>query len=449
MDGGGEIGAAGRLVGDVLAGVVGVVRDTHRAIADRVFAAVGPVGRPVGVAHDAVAGGVYAIVRGAHAVVPRLIGTTAGYAWRPEQAPLSGRRAGRVTLAMVNGIWGDTLSEQHPVLATPMAVRSRGSDVLPTAEALGAAFPAATSRIALFVHGLCETEEYWSLAARRHHGAVGTTLGSRLRREFGYTPVYLRYNTGLHVSDNGRQLAALLEDLIAGWPVAVEEITLIGHSMGGLVIRSAGQQAAVAGHRWVPAVRHVVFLGTPHLGAPLARGVHTAAWLLALFPESRPIGELLTRRSAGVQDLAHGALVEDDWCAADPAALPRDVCTEVPFLPHANHYFIGATVGARQDDTLAALVGDLFVPFNSAAGQGDRRRLPFPSGNGRHLGGVHHFDPSTIRRCTIRFVSGSPVRPDAQPGILEFSDFPALPFAHIVHSRRGEPVWLLPALASH
>jgi hypothetical protein len=392
MDGDGEIRAAGRLLGDVLAGAVGVVRDTHRAIADRVFTAIGPVGRPVRAVHDGVAGGVYAIVGGAHAAVPRLIGVTAGRGWRSEQAPLSGPRAGRFTLAVVNGIWGDKLSGRHPELATPMAVRSHGADVRPTTDGLLAAYPAATPRIALFVHGLCETEEYWSLDARRQQGAPRTTLGSRLRREFGYTPVYLRYNTGLHVSDNGWRLAGLLDELVAGWPVAVDEIALIGHSMGGLVIRSAAQQATVAGQRWVPAVRHVVFLGTPHLGAPLARGAHTAAWLLARFPESRPVGELLSRRSAGIRDLAFGALVEDDWRTADPAGIPRDTCTDVPFLPRAGHYFIGATIGARRDGSLAAVVGDLFVPYSSAAGQGERRRLPFGSGNGRHLGGLHHFD---------------------------------------------------------
>ncbi|MFI1994541.1 esterase/lipase family protein [Actinoplanes sp. NPDC020271] len=387
-----EAGAVGRLVGDGLAGVVAVVRDTHRAISDRAFDAVGPVSRPVRAVHDAVTGGVYAIVRAAHATIPRLIGTTVEHGWRPEKSPLSGSPAGRVTLGVVNGIWGDTLDARHPDLATPMALRARDADVQPTAEDLRAAFPAATPRIVVFVHGLCETEDHWSLAADRHHGVAGTTLGSRLRREFGYTPVYLRYNTGLHVSDNGRRLAALLEEVSTAWPVPVREISLIGHSMGGLVIRSAGQQAAGAGHRWAHAVRNVVFLGTPHLGAPLARGVHRVAWLLARFPESRPIGELLRRRSAGVQDLAYGNLVEADWRAADPAALPSDTCTDVPFLPGAHHYFIGATLGGRPHDPLAAVVGDLLVPFSSAAGRGDRRRLPFPAGNGRHLGGLHHLD---------------------------------------------------------
>jgi hypothetical protein len=136
----------------------------------------------------------------------------------------------------------------------------------------------------------------------------------------------------------------------------------------------------------------VVFLGTPHLGAPLARGVHTTSWLLARFPESRPVARLLGRRSVGVQDLGYGALVEQDWRDADPDALPRDRCIDVPFLSHANYYFIGATLGRYHDDPLAAAVGDLFVPFRSAAGSGGRRRLPFRPGNGRHLGGLNHFD---------------------------------------------------------
>ena len=392
MSGDREIQAAGRVVGDALAGAVGVVRDTHQAIADRAFAAWGPAARPIHAVHGAISGGVYAIVHGAHALLPRLIGAAVGYGWRPEQAPLSGHRAGRLTLAVVNGLWGDTISGRHPELATPMAIRSRDEDVPPTAEALRAAFPAATERIAVFVHGLCETEEYWSLAARRHHGTEGTTLGSRLRRDLAYTPVYLRYNSGLHVSDNGLGLSALLDELVAHWPVAVERITLVGHSMGGLVIRSAGRQGVAAGHRWVPAARHVVFLGTPHLGAPLARGVHATAWLLARFPESRPVARLLGQRSAGVQDLDYGSLVEEDWRDVDPDALPIDSCTDVPFLPHANHYFIGATLARQHDGALAAAVGDLFVPYRSAAGSGDRRRLPFGADNGRHLGGLHHFD---------------------------------------------------------
>jgi pimeloyl-ACP methyl ester carboxylesterase len=392
MGNGEEIRAAGRVVGDALAGVVGAVRDVHAAIADRSFSAAGPAARPVQAVHDVIAGGIYAAVRGAHFVLPRVVSTAAAYGLPPDRAPLSERRSGRLALAVVNGLWGDTLSGQYPGLATTMAVRSRSADVPLTAEALRAAFPGATPRIALFVHGLCETEEYWSLSSRRHYGADRTTLGSRLRRDLGYTPVYLRYNTGLHVSDNGMRLAGLLDGLVAGWPVPVEEVTLVGHSMGGLVIRSAGQHAATGSHPWVSLVRHVVCLGTPHLGAPLEKGVHAAAWLLARFPETRPAARLLSLRSVGVKDLAFGALVEEDWRDADPDELLRDRCTEVPFLPHAAHYFIGATVTRSRDNPFATVVGDLFVRFPSASGSGRLRHIPFESDNGRHLGGLHHFD---------------------------------------------------------
>ncbi|HEU4423360.1 MAG TPA: hypothetical protein VFR67_12590 [Pilimelia sp.] len=392
MGRGEEIRAAGRVVGDALAGAVGVVRDIHQAVADRSFTIAGPTARPIQAVHDVIAGGVYAVVRGAHSVLPRVAATAAVYGFPPDQAPLSQSRSGRFALAAVNGLWGDTLSGRHPELATVMAVRSCCADVPLTAEALRATFPQATPRIALFAHGFCETEEYWSLSSRKHYGVERATLGSRLRRDLGYTPVYLRYNTGLHVSDNGMRLAELLDDLIAGWPVPVEEVTFVGHSMGGLVIRSACQHAATGSHPWVSLVRHVVCLGTPHLGAPLEKGVNAAAWLLARFPETRPVARLLNQRSAGVKDLRFGALLEADWRDADPDALLRDTCTEVPFLPHAAYYFIGATVTRGRDNPLATIIGDLFVRFPSASGGGRRRRVPFALDNGRHLGGLHHFD---------------------------------------------------------
>jgi hypothetical protein len=162
--------------------------------------------------------------------------------------------------------------------------------------------------------------------------------------------------------------------------------------MGGLVVRSACHQAAVGSHHWGALVRHVFCLGTPHLGAPLEKGVNVAAWLLAQAPETRPAARLLNARSVGIKDLRFGALVEADWHGADPDEFLRDRCIEVPFLPDAAYYFIGATLTADRDHPLASVVGDLFVQFPSASGQGRRRRIPFALDNGLHLGGLHHFE---------------------------------------------------------
>jgi len=71
-----------------------------------------------------------------------------------------------------------------------------------------------------------------------------------LRDDLGYSPVFLRYNTGLHVSVNGRTLAEILELLQDQWPVPITELVLIGHSMGGLVARSACHYGAELQHGW-------------------------------------------------------------------------------------------------------------------------------------------------------------------------------------------------------
>jgi pimeloyl-ACP methyl ester carboxylesterase len=142
--------------------------------------------------------------------------------------------------------------------------------------------------------------------------------------------VDVRYNTGRHVSENGRSLADLLEALVAAWPVAVERIALVGHSMGGLVARSACHQAAERSDAWVGRVRHVVSLGTPHTGAPLAQAVHVAAAGLATVPETRAFSAFLRRRSAGIRDLRDGSLVDEDWRGRDPDALRAAACREIP-----------------------------------------------------------------------------------------------------------------------
>ncbi len=387
-----EIRATGGVLGDVLAGAVGVVREVHQAIADRVFAAVGPAATPVRVLHDGIAGGVYAAVRGAHAILPRVAGGLAARATPPSQSSLAAAGWASLVLAGMNGLWGDGLSSRHPALAMTMAVRVEGADVALSTGALADAFPRATGRIAVFVPGLCETEEYWSLSSRRHYGVDDVTYGSRLAHDLGYTPVFLRYNTGLRVSDNGRRLALLLDELVAGWPVPVEEITLVGHSMGGLVVRSACHQAAVGHHRSAPLVGHVFCLGTPHLGAPLEKGVNVASWLLSKVPETRPAARVLNSRSVGVKDLRFGSVVEADWRDADPDEFLHDRCTEVPVPPHVRYYFIGATLTAHPEHPLAGMVGDLFVRLPSASGNGRRRTVSFAVGHGRHVGGLHHFD---------------------------------------------------------
>jgi len=217
------------------------------------------------------------------------------------------------------------------------------------------------------------------------------TYGARLERELGCTPVYVRYNSGLHISENGRCLSELMEELVAAWPIEVERVALVGHSMGGLVARSACYRGVEDGADWVGRVRHSVSLGTPHLGAPLEQAVHVLSAGLATLPETRPFANFLRRRSGGIRDLRRGSLVDEDWRGKDPDALRAAACAEVPLLDRATHCFASATVTRSDRHPLGRLLGDTLVLKPSASGRSRTRGIPFDDEFGMHLGGAHHF----------------------------------------------------------
>ncbi|MBI5105889.1 MAG: alpha/beta fold hydrolase [Solirubrobacterales bacterium] len=379
--GGHEAGALARLTLEELGLATGGIGGVHRAIASRVFRYVGPQSTPARMVHDAVSGAVYGGLHGG----ARAAGAAADLALRHrELVPLSTTRRGAAVLAALQGLRGDALEAQGSPLAQPMAVRVDGAVVEPTPDALAAAFPDASGRLVVFLHGLMETEHSWGLGSREPYGA-------RLARDLGCTPVYVRFNSGRHISENGRSLAELLDALVAAWPVEVGEIALVGHSMGGLVARSAAHQAQAEGLAWVENVRHVVSLGSPHLGAPLEQAVHYASAALHKLPETRPFGGFLRRRSSGIRDLRQGSLVDDDWRDRDPDALRAEACQEVPLLEGATHCFVSATVTRSPRHPVGRVVGDLLVLEGSATGRSRRRTIPFEAEHGHHLGGVNHF----------------------------------------------------------
>ena len=349
--------------------VLRTVRETHGAVSDRVYglgrAVTGgspSVGERV---HRGIAGGVYAGLglglRGAARGLDRVAGTGVGP--RLEDDP-----RGRFLSSAVNGLIGDRLLRERPQMAIPLAVRVAGRDVLLDRADLVEAFPGATGRLVVFLHGLCENEDHW----RRGRQERGTTYAETLAGR-GWTPLMLRANTGLPLRENGVALSALLQRLVEQWPVPVERIALVGHSMGGLVIRAAGAVASQHEEPWTGRVSDVVTLGTPHLGAPIAKGVGHGSRGLGRLPETRPFGAILDWRSAGVHDLVAG-LTED-----------------VPPLPNARYRLVAATLSSSQRHPVGHLVGDMLVRPESAYGRDRRGRRLFPGAEVLHVGGTGHF----------------------------------------------------------
>jgi pimeloyl-ACP methyl ester carboxylesterase len=383
---GNEVGALARLTLEELARGVSGIGDVHGAIARRVFSHVGR-GAMARFMHDAISDAVYAGIGSCAASAGRAASHALAASGSRPQRSVSPTPLGGGLIGVIDGLIGDELERKRSVLQEPMSVRVDGRVVDGRPEALAQAFSAAAPRIVVFVHGLMGTEFPWSWWAAENGG----TYASRLARDLNVTPVYVRYNTGRHISENGRSLAELLEQMVAAWPVQVLEVALIGHSMGGLVSRSACYQSAELGHEWVRRVRHVISLGSPHMGAPLAQAVHYAAAALYQLPETRPLAGLLRRRSGGIRDLRYGSLVDEDWRDQDPDALRARACKEVPLLEGATHCFIAATIMRAEKHPLSRLLGDILVLQPSASGRSRSRRIPFEAEYGMHLGPAHHL----------------------------------------------------------
>ena len=387
-----EVRALTGLAFDELRRFPGAIRDMHLGIAERVFRGVGPAALPVKIIHDAISSGAYGTVAAGISVVGKVADRVMESTGIGEGVLLSKTPRGNAGIAALNGLIGDRLRREGSSLHQPVSVREKGDPVGLDRDSLKRAFPNVTGRVAIFLHGLSQDEFCWTWG----HNAVtnpnaGEAYGARLVTDLGYTPVYLRYNSGLHISENGRAVAELLEELVHGWPVGIEEIAFIGHSMGGLVARSAAHHADEDGQAWVGQVRHIVSLGSPHMGAPLEKGAHWAAIVLGKLPETRMISSCLKKRSAGIRDLRHGSLVDEDWRGQDPEVLRAAACREVPLLPHATHYFVSASVTRDPKHTLGRLLGDTLVLVPSAQGRSKTRRLSFDERHGYHVGGTHHL----------------------------------------------------------
>jgi len=364
-------------------GVVSRIEEVHIAVADRPFAAVARAGLPAAAVrhvHDGVTMLAYASVRAAGAVAGVLTGAVlAGVGARPARPSTSGSRWVDHTLGALGGVIGDRLEREANALGVPMELRHRDHGLSPEPAALAAAFPDATGRIAVFVHGLCGTEHTWGFGGREPYG-------SRLRSDLGYTPLYVRYNSGLHVSENGRRLADLLDATVGAWPVEVDELAIVGHSMGGLVARSACHYGRVEDRRWTRVVRHVICLGSPHLGTPLEKLANVGAWALGMFRETRPFAAVLNGRSAGIKDLRFGYVLDEDWRDVDPDALLENTRRECTLLDSAAYHFLSATITRAPHHPVARLLGDTLVRVPSASGPPTWRRTSRWIGATSHLG---------------------------------------------------------------
>lgn len=335
--------------------VTDVVEDLHQTIAapfDVLGTSTrGRTGGITGLVYRSIQGG-YRLAGGGLDAALRLLPQQTGTAKRNRQREL--------LLSHVNGIVGDYLAASGNPLSIEMSLRSNGRALVLEQDALQGALPTITGKILLLVHGLCMNDLQWTRSDHDH--------GQSLAEDLGYTPIYLHYNSGAHISTNGRRLAALLEQLVKQWPLPVASMAIVCHSMGGLVARSACHYGAAAGHAWPDHLDRLVFLGTPHHGSPWERIGAWTSELPRLSPYIAPFDRLQRVRSAGITDLRHGSLLDEDWSGSDRFARAPDRRQSVPLPAGVAAYAIAASLGSRAGDAKDRLLGDGLVQTSSALG---------------------------------------------------------------------------------
>ena len=399
-------------------GVAGLAETVQGNIYKAVAASFGPLGSRFidqapgssGVKPLGITGLVYGGVKG----ITRLAGGTA-HALLSRAVPFVNERFGvqasasqrEAVLAALNGVLGDHLLDTANPLVITMALRYHGQALPLDRAALAQRLPHATGKILVVAHGLCMNDLQWGIA-----GKDGTAFGHPevLARELGYTPVYLHYNTGLHTSVNGQQFAALLEQLLLAWPQPVEELSLLVHSMGGLVARSACSHAEKARQVWRKDLKNLVFLGTPHHGAPLEQ---VGSWIDVMLGSNmvtRPFAAIGQIRSRGITDLRYGHVLESSWYAngqeLDRFERKPDAREPSPLPAGVTCFTLAATTSSQPSPIKDKLLGDGLVPVRSALGLHDEARhtLAFAPENQHIAYGMSHMAMLSRPEVTAQLV---------------------------------------------
>jgi len=378
-----DLRGASRLAIDATIGLTSLVETMHHNI----LRTPGILGESTQQPAQGITGFVYKSIRGVTRLVGGGIDAVLG-----RLVPLFDRRGAvssaerEAVLAALNGVFGDHLHDSANPLATAMHFRRDGQPLQLTRKSLAAAIPGATGKVLLLAHGLCMNDLLWRRNGHDH--------GAALAIDAALTPVYLHYNSGLHISTNGSALASQIEALLHAWPVPVEELVILAHSMGGLVARSACHYGELARHDWLPHLRKMIFLGTPHHGAPLECGGHWIDAALDASPYTTAFARLGKVRSAGITDLRHGSMLDEDWEHRDRFAHANRKTLPLPLPADVACFAIAASITRKGGERAQQLLGDGLVPLASALGQHKdaKRNLAFAKSRQWIGYGMHHLD---------------------------------------------------------
>ena len=344
------------LISHATVGITDLVEAMHKRVVHPSFLPSTPVQHLVsniaGIAYKSIRWGTKFIGGGLDKILAQLVPVLG------EIKTTDGEEAVRSAL---NGIVGDYLEETENHLKITMKFRYQSKTISLDSKSLDETYPTINGKILLMVHGLCMNDIQWTRKEHNH--------GVALAKELGKTPIYLNYNSGRHISTNGQNFNELLEKLVLHWPVPIEELVIIAHSMGGLVTRSALHYGHQTQKIWTKHLKKIIFLGTPHHGAPLERIGNHLDVILESIPYAKPFAQLGKFRSAGITDLRYGSLIDEDWRGNDRFEVQGDQRQIIPLPKRIECYSIAAINSKATSPAFYKMMGDNLVDVKSVLGQ--------------------------------------------------------------------------------
>lgn len=293
-------------------------------------------------------------------------------------------------VSVLNGVVGDKL--QNTPFGIEMNFYDQNAPIILDKNNLSERFASQntipTPKICILIHGLTDNETTWAFPDKSDYGSL-------LKEDMGYTPFYLRYNTGLHISDNGQALANILEQLFQNYPIDIEDICIIAHSMGGLITHSACHYGQEWGLTWTTRLKHIFLLATPHLGSFLEKFANITTNILEKVPNwhTRLVGKVLNLRSAGIKDLRFGYLTETDWKDQDADRLLRNNKTPPQILSGVSYYVISGRMTEKEKHWVSQLLGDILVRNSSATARSKNvGEFNFPTENHYEFAKTYHHE---------------------------------------------------------
>ncbi|MGF1532323.1 MAG: esterase/lipase family protein [Bernardetiaceae bacterium] len=301
--------------------------------------------------------------------------------------------AGHQGWSFLNGAIGDKIAD------TPLGIEAgfyyqRQRLVLQKAylrDRYSRAF-AITPKICILIHGLTHNETAWDFDDRSNYG-------TKLAEDLGYTPFYFRYNTGLHISENGKKINTLIAKLYQNYPIQIRQIAIIGHSMGGLLAHSAAHYALEQRQAWIQHLQKVCLIAAPHLGSFLERFANLTTGILTRIPNwpTQLVGKAINLRSHGIKDLRFGYLRDEDWQGHPPDRLWHNTRTPIRIPEHTRYHIITGSLSPQEQHWINIFLGDLLVSTRSASADYDTKSgIRFDPHNYRHFPGANHFKLLTM-----------------------------------------------------